>query len=117
MPFRENIEAGEIYYKGPNGEVTKWTGFSAVEITDDNNLSDNNLPYAFFNAPDSLSATMTLTHKNARKVKILLRQIQNKIERIRRNRKRAKEQARRAILKWNALHPDNPITAHKEHVF
>lgn len=104
-----------IYYKTADGELVQFTGIQTISAVTPEN-EDDICPYVHWPEQEVITLNINMKRSDHRKMmKMLHSWKMHEMRRIR-NYKRVKEQSRRAVLKWNALHQNEPIPTRKEHI-
>ena len=107
MPTNYN-EPFTVFYKMKDGELVKFEGIQTISAVPYEN-DEEVCRAVVWPECESISFDIDMPNKQHRKFMKMLHSLYMQHQRKIRNQKRAKEQARRAKLKWDAIH------THKEH--
>lgn len=100
----EELNDFKIYFQLPDGRKLEFDRLETAQFIEPVE-SPCRLP-----DPSSMHFEMALTSKANRKIRKLFKKFKNRIMRKERTRKRMKEQARRAMLKWRKWHGESNNT-------
>lgn len=109
--FPENEGTFGTLYYDRDGNIAELITFESVQTAGSicPEEEEDICPAAIWPGEDPISFEIDMKRRDHRKFMKMLHSWTMRNRREIRNRKRAKEQARRTMLKWNALHP------HQEH--
>ena len=97
-----------VFYKTKDGELVKFEEIQTISAISNEN-DEEVCPAVVWPEWESISFDIDMSNKGHRIFMKILHSLYMQHSRKIRNQKRAKEQARRAKLKWDAIHP------HQEH--